>query len=146
MKCIKMLTFLPMDQIRDMEKWDGGRINEKKEILAYELTKLVHGEEEAQKALASARALFTGGSAAELPATPVSAEVLRDGKADVLSLLVASGLEKSRRDARRDVEQGVVEADGAKVESVSLSFDEAQLREGVVLRRGKKNYRRVVLK
>ena len=146
MKCIKMLTFLPLEEIREMEKWDDTRINEKKEILAFELTKLVHGEEEAQKALASARALFVGGAGAELPATPISADMLNDeGKADVLTLLVASGLVKSRGEARRAIEQGGVEAAGEKVSSFGVSFDEAQLREGVVLRRGKKNYRRVVL-
>ncbi len=144
-KCLKMLTFLPIEEIKAMEEWKDAKLNEAKEILGYELTKLVHGEEEAQKALEASRAIFSGGANADIPTTTVTAEQLTDGKCDIVTLLVASGLVKSRSEGRRAVEQGGVEADGVKVASFAQTYDEAALKAGITLRRGKKNYRKVVL-
>jgi len=148
LKCIRMLTFLPLEQIDEMDAWEGEKLNEAKEILAYELTKLVHGEEEAEKAKGASKALFSGaGDAANMPSTELSAEDLVDGKADILTLLVKSGLCSSKGDARRNVQQGGVEAAGEKVTDIGKSFTADELSgDGVVIRRGKKNYNRVVLK
>ena len=147
-KCMKMLTFLPLEQIDEIAGWPGERINEAKELLAYELTTLVHGKQEADKAQASARAMFGGsGDAANLPTTELSQEDLTDGRADILTILVKSGLCPSRGDARRNVQQGGVEAAGEKVTDISKSFDASELSgDGIVVKRGKKNFRRVVLK
>jgi len=147
LKCIRMLTFLPLEEIDAMEQWEGSQLNRAKEILAYELTKLVHGEEEAQKAEASAKALFTAGAAnADMPTTELTAGDLTDGKIDILTLLVKSGLVPSKSEARRAVQQGGAEAESQKVTDIGLTFSEEQLQAGVVLRRGKKNYRKVILK
>ena len=146
LKCVRMLTFLPMDQIRDMEKWDGGQINRAKEILAFELTSMVHGEEEAKKAEASARALFGGVAGGDIPTTEINEDDLSDGGADIMSLLVLAGLCSSKSDARRNVQQGGVTANNVKVTDISLSFSAEELKEGIILRRGKKNYQRVILK
>ena len=146
MKCIRMLTFLPMEQIREMEGWKDSQINRAKEILAFELTKMVHGEEEAQKAEASARALFGGAAGGEIPTTELSEGELTDGAADILTLLVLSGLCPSKSDARRNVQQGGVTADDEKVTDIAKSFSAGDLKKGVVLRRGKKSYRKVILK
>ena len=146
MKCIRMLTFLPMEQIREMEDWKDSEINRAKEILAFELTKMVHGEEEAQKAEASARALFGGAAGGEIPTTELSEGELTDGAADILTLLVLSGLCPSKSDARRNVQQGGVTADDEKVTDIAKSFSAGDLKKGVVLRRGKKSYRKVILK
>jgi len=148
LKCIRMLTFLPLEQIDEMDAWEGEKLNEAKEILAYELTKLVHGEEEAEKAKGASKALFSGaGDAANMPSTELSAEDLVDGKADILTLLVKSGLCSSKGDARRNVQQGGVEAAGEKVTDIGKSFTADELSgDGVVIRRGKKNYNRVVFK
>jgi len=148
LKCIRMLTFLPLEQIDEMDAWEGEKLNQAKEILAYELTKLVHGEEEAEKAKDASRALFSGaGDAANMPTTELSADDLVDGKADILTLLVKSGLCSSKGDARRNVQQGGVEAAGEKVTDIGKSFTADELAgDGVVIRRGKKNYNRVVFK
>ena len=146
MKCIRMLTFLPLEQIREMETWEDGRINRAKEILAFELTKMVHGEEEAQKAEASARALFGGVEGGEIPTTELSEEDLINGGADILTLLVKAGLCPSKSDARRNVQQGGVTANDEKIMDISRSFGLDELKNGVILRRGKKNYQKVVLK
>ena len=147
MKCIRMLTFLPLEQIDAMDGWEGSELNRAKEILAFELTKMVHGEEEAVKAEASAKALFGGGGAAsDMPVTELTEAELTDGKADVLSLLVKAGLCPSRGDARRNVQQGGVTANDAKITDTNHAFSADELREGVLLRRGKKNYARIVLK
>ena len=144
MKCLRMLTFLPLDEINAMEAWVGtGRINEAKEILAFELTKLVHGEAEAIAAQNSARALFSTGAAAEMPTVTLSADDLTDGAADILTLLVKAGLVPSRSEARRAVEQGGVTVDGEKVTDLRTSYTADELRDGKVIRRGKKNYKRV---
>lgn len=147
LKCIRMLTFLPLEEINKMDDWEGAKLNEAKEILAFELTKLVHGEEEAKKAQESSRTLFSRGAAADMPETTLTEEDLTDGKADVLTILVKSGLVPSKSEARRAVQQGGVSVDGKKVEDIYHSFSEEEMRgEGFVLKRGKKNFRRVVLK
>ena len=147
MKCLKMLTFLPLEQIWEMEKWPDNRINEKKEILAYELTALVHGQQEADKAQASARAMFGGsGEGAELPTTELTAADLTDGAIGILDVLVKTGLCSSKGDARRNVQQGGVEAGGEKVTDIARTFTAAELSgDGLVVKRGKKNFRKVVL-
>lgn len=114
MKCIRMLTFLPLEEIDKMDSWEGAQLNTAKEILAYELTKLVHGEEEAKKAQESARALFSKGNAAEMPTAQLTEEDLTDGKIDILTMLVKSGLVTSKSEARRAVQQGGVAVDGEK--------------------------------
>ena len=147
LKCIRMLTFLPLEQIDEMDKWEGSQLNKAKEILAYELTSLVHGEEEAKKAEASAKALFAGGGeSGSIPTTELSEADLTDGSLDILSLLVKSGLCPSKSDARRNVQQGGVTVDDAKVEDIAAAFTADQLRSGIVIRRGKKNYNKVILK
>ncbi len=145
LKCIRMLTFLPLEEINAMDSWEGSRLNEAKDILAYELTKLVHGEEEADKARASSRALFGGGAGADVPTVEITEDLLRDGAADILTLLVAAGLVPSRSEARRAVEQGGVTANDEKITDIKASFDAEALRAGVMLRRGKKSYKKVVL-
>ena len=145
LKCIKMLTFLPLDEIEAMEKWEGAELNKAKEILGYELTKLVHGEEEAAKAQESARALFASGVAADMPTSTITENDLRDGKIDIIGVLVASGLVASRSEGRRAVEQGGVVVNDEKVTDFTTTYDpEFFSGEGVVVRRGKKNFRKVV--
>ena len=145
LKCLRMLTFLPLEQIDEMEKWEGSQLNTAKEILAFELTKLVHGEEEAAKAQESARALFSGGNAANMPTAVITEENLRDGEIDIMGLLVASGLCASRSEARRAVQQGGVAVNGEKVGSIEASYKPEDInKEDFVLRRGKKNYRKII--
>lgn len=146
LNCLRMLTELPLEQINEMAAWKDAKLNEAKEILAFELTKLVHSEEEAVKAQETARALFGGGGTAEMPTTELGMDALTDGKSDIVKLLVLSGLCSSNGDARRNIQQGGVSANDEKVTDISASFTEAQLREGVVLKRGKKNFNRVILK
>ena len=147
MKCIRMLTFLPLDQIAEMETWKDQQINRAKEILAFELTSMVHGREEAEKAEASAKSLFAAGAEADIPTAEIAENDLSaDGTADILTLLVKSGLTPSRSDARRAVEQGGVTADGEKIADTRAAFTGEALRAGVVIRRGKKAYKKVVLK
>ena len=143
-KCIRMLTFLPLEKIDEMAKWEGSRLNEAKEILAYELTRDVHGEEEAEKAKAASRALFAGGAAADVPTCEVSEADLNDGSIDLISLLVKAGLVPTRSDGRRAIEQGGVTVDGEKVTDVKAVVPAEKLDgEGILLRRGKKNFCRV---
>ena len=145
LKCLRMLTFLPLEQIDEMDKWEGSQLNTAKEILAFELTKLVHGEEEATKAQESARALFSGGNAANMPTATITEENLRDGEIDIMGLLVASGLCASRSEARRAVQQGGVAVNGEKVTSIEASYKPEDInKEDFVLRRGKKNYRKII--
>ena len=147
LKCIRMLTFLPLEQIDEMDKWEGSQLNKAKEILAYELTSLVHGEEEAKKAEASAKALFAGGAqGGDVPTTEIADTDLVDGKLDILSLLVKSGLCASKSEARRNVQQGGVTVEDQKVTDIAASYDADILRKGIILRRGKKNFNKVVLK
>lgn len=147
LKCIRMLTFLPLEEIDKMDTWEGSQLNRAKEILAYELTKLVHGEEEAVKAQESARALFGSGVAANMPTAELAAEDFTDGSIDILTMLLKSGLVPSKSEARRAVEQGGVAVDGEKVTDIRMSFaSDAIPEDGLVLRRGKKNFRKVVVK
>ena len=146
-KCLRMLTFLPLEQIDEMDKWEGSQLNEAKEILAYELTALVHGDEEAKKAQESARALFAGGNAAEMPTAELSDDDFTDGAIDILSIVQKSGLCGSRSEARRNVEQGGVSVDGEAVKDIKTVYTKEQLSgDGIVVKRGKKNFRRVTVK
>ena len=146
MKCIRMLTFLPLEQIDEMDTWKDGRINEAKEILAYELTKMVHGEAEAEKAQAAARALFSGnGDDANMPTTEISAERLTDGAIGILNLMVTCGLAASNGEARRLVQQGGVFVNEEKVPAADAKITEEQLKAGVKIRKGKKVFHKAVL-
>ena len=146
MKCIRMLTFLPLEQIDEMASWKDAQLNTAKEILAYELTKMVHGEDEAAAAQEKARAIFGSGSTEHVPESIISESDLVDGTADIMSLLVLRGLCTSRSDARRNIQQGGVLCGEEKVTDIAKAFDGEELRKGVVLRRGKKNFKRVILK
>ena len=147
-KCLKMLTFLPLEEIAAMESWEGQELNKAKEILAYELTALVHNKEEAEKAQETAKGLFSAaGDAADMPTAELESADLVDGAIDILSMLQKSGLCPSKSEARRAVEQGGVEAAGEKITEFSKSFSADELSgDGIILRRGKKNFRRIVLK
>ena len=145
LKCIRMLTFLPLEQIDEMDKWEGSQLNRAKEILAYELTALVHGEEEAKKAEESAKALFgAGGSSANMPTSTLTDADFENGNINVLSMLVATGLCPSRGEARRLIQQGGVMVDDVKVTSIDESFARERFEgEGVIVRKGKKVFHRV---
>ncbi len=145
-KCLKMLTFLSLEEIEEMEHWDDSRINEKKEILAFELTKLVHGEEEAKKAQESARALFSGdGDDANMPTTTLEASAISGDTIGVLDLMMACGLIPSKGEGRRLVQQGGVLIDGEKVEDPNLQISKDRLADGVKIRKGKKVYHKAIL-
>ena len=145
-KCIKMLTFIPIEEIQEMEKWDPSRINEKKEILAFELTSLVHGKEEAQKAQDAARALFAGGGdMANVPSVSLKEEDFRDGVVDILQVLVSAGLCNTRSEARRAVEQGGVLFNDEKVTDVKTTYTKESFGDGVMVRKGKKNFKKVTV-
>ena len=147
LKCIRMLTFLPLEQIDEMDSWEGSQLNKAKEILAFELTKLVHGEEEAVRAQESARALFSQGNAADMPTAELTEEDLADGSIDILTLLAKSGLVSSKSEARRAVQQGGVAVDGEKVTDIYATIEKDKFAgEGSVLKKGKKNFRKVVVK
>ena len=148
LKCLRMLTFLPLEQIDEMDQWEGSQLNQAKEILAFELTKLVHGEEEAAKAQEGARALFAAGASTEnMPTFELSEEDFTDGIIDILSILNKSGLAASRSEARRNVEQGGVSVDGNPVKDIKAVFSREQFAgDGVVVKRGKKNFKKIILK
>ena len=147
LKCLRMLTFLPLEQIDEMDKWEGSQLNQAKEVLAYELTNLVHGEEEAKKAQESARALFSTGVAAEMPTTELSEEDFTDGSIDVIGVLCKSGLTASRSEGRRAIEQGGVTVGNDKITDVkAVLAKEVFAGDGVVVKRGKKNFRKVIVK
>ena len=148
LKCLRMLTFLPLEQIDEMDQWEGSQLNQAKEILAFELTKLVHGEEEAAKAQEGARALFAAGASTEnMPTFELSEEDFTDGAIDILSILNKSGLAASRSEARRNVEQGGVSVDGNPVKDIKAVFSREQFAgDGVVVKRGKKNFKKIILK
>ena len=147
LKCIRMLTFLPLEEIDKMNAWEGAQLNQAKEILAYELTKLVHGEEEAKKSQEAARALFSQGAAADMPTTELTEADLTDGKIDILTMLVKTGLVPSKSEARRAVQQGGVSVEGEKVTDIYAEFTGEQMDgEGLVVKKGKKNFRKVVMK
>ena len=144
-KCLKMLTFLPLEEIHKMESWQGSELNRAKEVLAYELTKLVHGEEEADRALESAKALFSQGNAADMPTAELAADDFVDDAIDILTLLVKAGLVPSKSEARRNVEQGGVSVDGEKVTDLKATFDKKIfMSDGIVVKRGKKSFRKVI--
>ena len=146
-KCMRMLTFLSLEEIEEIEKWEGNRINEAKEVLAFELTKLVHSEEEAIKAQESSRALFSGAAHADMPTTEIEEADLTDGAIDLISLLVKAELAPTRSEARRNIEQGGVTVDGEKVSDVKATFTKDALAgDGMVIKRGKKKFKKVVLK
>ena len=147
LKCIKMLTFLPLEEIEKMEGWEGSQLNTAKEILAFELTKLVHGEEEATKAQESAKALFAGGGSLEnMPTAELTAEDFTDGKIDLIGVLVKAGLNPSRSEARRAIEQGGVTVNDEKITDIKKEFTVDDFGDGMIVRRGKKNYKKVVVK
>lgn len=146
LKCIRMLTFLPLEEIEKMDSWEGSQLNQAKEILAYELTNLVHGEEEAKKAQEGARALFSTGNAADMPTVSLGEEEFTDGVSDVIHILVKSGLVATRSEGRRAIEQGGVSIDGEKVTDIKATVSKDAIgADGIVIRRGKKNFRKVVL-
>ena len=144
MKCLRMLTFLPIEEIEAMADWEGSQLNRAKEILAYELTKLVHGEEEAVKAENSAKALFGNGAAAEIPTYTLQAEDFAEGQIDILSILVKSGLCPTRSEARRATEQGGVSVNGEKISDIKTVYGADAFAEEFVIRRGKKNFKKIV--
>ncbi len=148
LKCLRMLTFLPLEQIDEMDKWEGSKLNEAKEILAYELTKLVHGEEEAEKAKEGARALFSGGNTSQMPVTELSdSDFGEDENIGILTLLVKAGLAASNGEARRNVQQGGVSIDGEKVSDPKTVLNKNDISEdGIVLKRGKKKFMKIVVK
>lgn len=144
LKCLRMLTFLPLEQIDEMDKWEGSQLNQAKEILAYELTNLVHGEEEAKKAQESAKALFSGSIAGEMPEAKLAETDFRDGAIDIMGVLVKAGLCASRSEARRAVEQGGVTVADEKVTDIKTTYAPEQFDgDGLVVKRGKKNFKRV---
>ncbi len=146
LKCIRMLTFLPLEQIEEMATWEGSQLNQAKEILAFELTQMVHGEEEAKKAEASAKALFAGpGTSENMPTTELSESDLSGGSIDLMSLLVKTGLCSTKSDARRNIQQGGVTVNEEKVTDIGRSFSAQELKAGLILKRGKKNFNKVVL-
>ena len=147
MKCIRMLTFLPLEQIDEMASWEGADLNRAKEILAWELTAMVHGKEEADKAQTAARSLFSGASSdGSAPVVELTEADLTDGTAELPVLLVLAELCPSRGDARRNIQQGGVSVDGEKVTDIGRKFTADELKKGILLRRGKKNYKQIILK
>lgn len=144
--CIKMLTFLPLEEIHDMEKWEGAELNKAKEILAYELTNLVHGEEEAKKAETAAKSIFGGGGSENMPETALEdSDFKEDGTIDLISILVKAGLVTSRGEGRRAIEQNGVAVNGEKVTDIFASYAKDTFNDEFVVRRGKKNFRKIVL-
>jgi tyrosyl-tRNA synthetase len=142
-----MLTFLPIEQIDAMDKWEGSQLNTAKEILAYELTKLVHGEEEATKAQNAARSIFSAaGDSENMPSEEISEDDFTDGKIDILTVLVKAKLVASKSEARRAVEQGGVTVDGEKVSDIKAVFEKDAFADGIVIRRGKKSFKKVIIK
>ena len=145
LKFIRMLTFLPLEEIDKMDAWEGAQLNQAKEILAFELTKIVHGEEEAKKAQDAAKAIFSSGNAADMPSVTLTDADFKDGMIDLLSLLVKSTLASSRSEARRAVEQGGVSVNGEKATDIKASYTPDAFTEGMVLKKGKKNFRKILI-
>ncbi|MCM1385724.1 MAG: tyrosine--tRNA ligase, partial [Bacillus sp. (in: Bacteria)] len=147
LKCLRMLTFLPLEQIDEMDKWEGSQLNQAKEILAYELTNLVHGKEEAEKAKEAAKALFAGGGSSEnMPVAKLDDDKFTDGSIDILGILVAAGLAASRSEARRAVEQGGVTVKGEKVSDIKQSYSKDEIaNEEFIVRKGKKNFKKITI-
>ena len=145
LKCIRMLTFLPLDQINQMDTWEGSQLNKAKEILAYELTKLVHGEEEANKAQTAAQSIFSAGGSENMPECKIDKEDLKDMMIDIISILVKAQLSATRSEARRAVEQGGVTVDGDKVTDFKKLYTIHSLTKGIVVRRGKKAFKKITM-
>ena len=143
LKCIRMLTFLPIEQINEMDAWEGAQLNRAKEILAYELTALVHGKEEADKAEAGAKALFCAGPGADVPTVTLEDADFVDGSVDILTILVKSGLVKSKSEARQAVQQGGVSVDGEKVADIKTFYSVEKLKESILVKKGKKSFMKV---
>ena len=143
LKCIRMLTFLPIEQINEMDAWEGAQLNRAKEILAYELTALVHGKEEAEKAEAGAKALFGAGPGADVPTVTLEESDFVDGNVDILTILVKSGLVKSKSEARQAVQQGGVSVDGEKVADIKTFYSVEKLKESILVKKGKKSFMKV---
>ena len=146
LKCIRMLTFLPLEEIDKMDTWEGSQLNTAKEILAYELTKLVHGEEEAEKAQNAARSIFSSGDSVDMPTVEIGEDDLKEGKIDIQAILVKCGFATSRSDARRCVEGGGVSVDKDKITDAFQTFNADDFKEGRVIRKGKKNFKKVIFK
>lgn len=144
-KCLKMLTFLPIEEIQAMESWEGAELNKAKEILAFELTKLVHGDEEAAKAESAAKGIFSAGSTENMPTAQLEEEDFKDGKADLIGILVRSGLVKSRSEGRRAIEQGGVVVNDEKVTDVYAAYTKDAFDNDFIVRRGKKNFKKIIL-
>ena len=145
LKCLRMLTFLPLEQIDEMDQWEGSQLNKAKEILAYELTKMVHGEEEANKAQEGARSLFSSGTATEMPQARLSDADFEDDSIGILTLLVKAGLAPSNGEARRNVQQGGVSVDGEKVTDAKMQITKEQIGgDGIIVKRGKKKFVRII--
>lgn len=146
LKCIRMLTFLPLEEIDAMDSWEGAQLNKAKEILAFELTKMVHGEDEAKKAENTAKAIFTGGDSADMPGAVLTEDAFKDGVVDVITLVHQAGLASSRSEARRAVQQGGISVNGEKVTEIDASFAKDIFEgEGAVLKKGKKTFRKVTI-
>ena len=145
LKCLRMLTFLPLEQIDEMDKWEGSQLNEAKDILAYELTKLVHGEEEAVKAKEASKALFSTGSAANMPTETITEDIFNDGSVDILQLLISANLATSRNEARRAVEQGGVSVNGEKVTDSHATYTKDAFAKEFIMKKGKKKFCKVEL-
>ncbi len=143
LKCIRMLTFLPIEQIEEMNTWEGAQLNRAKEILAYELTSLVHGKDEADKAEAGAKALFGAGPGADVPTVTLDESDFVDGSVDILTILVKSGLVKSKSEARQAVQQGGVSVDGEKVSDIKTFYSAEKMKESILLKKGKKSFMKV---
>ena len=144
LKCIRMLTFLPLEEIDKMDSWEGAQLNKAKEILAYELTKLVHGEEEAKKAEATAKAIFAGGDAANMPTAKLEADSFTDDEIDAINLVFGAGLATTKSEARRTIQQGGVSVDGEKVADIAAKFPKSMFEgDGVVVKKGKKSFVKV---
>ena len=144
-KCMKLLTFIPIEEIAEMEKWENEQLNKAKEILAYELTKLVHGEEKAAAAQAAAKGIFSAGSADNMPGHTLTDEDFTDGKIDAIAILVKSGLVSSRSEGRRAIEQGGVSVNGEKVADIKADFEKSAFENDFIIKRGKKNFRRIIV-
>ena len=146
LKCMKMLSFMPIEKINEMENWEGSRLNEAKEMLAYEMTAMVHGEEEAIKAKESARKLFSAGTAENMPTAEITEDDLTDGKTDILTLLEKAGIASSRSQGRTLISQGGISVEGEKITDTYKSFDKDELKNGLILKKGKKVFVKVILK
>ena len=146
LKCMRMLTFLPLEEIDKMNDWEGSQLNTAKEILAFELTKLVHGEEEAVKAQTAAKSLFSSGDAENMPTAELSEADFKDGAIDMITLVHLSGLCATRSEARRNIQQGGVSVDGEQVKDIARTYPMDAFKDGLVVKRGKKNFRKVTVK